>query len=69
MLKRSISSSMLAWVRRVRSSIRHSVPRSSSSSKRSTTAWSKTPRCVHSQFGQRSSTSHCVGEASSHSTG
>ena len=43
--KRSISSSMLAWIRRLRSSTRLSVPRSSSSSKRSTVSWSNTPVC------------------------
>ena len=55
--KRSISSSMLAWIRRLRSSTRLSVPRSSSSSNRSTVSWSKTPVWIHSQFGQRRLTS------------
>ena len=39
------------------------------SSKRSTVAWSYLPTSLHSQFGQRSSTSQCVAEASSQSTG
>ena len=43
--------------------------RSSCSSKRSTVAWSYVPTSFHSQFGQRSSTSQCVTEASSQSTG
>ena len=59
--KRSISSSMFACIRRLRSRTSASVPRSSSSSKRSTTSCSKTPVPVHSQFGQRSETSQCVG--------
>ena len=42
---------------------------SSFSSKRSTVGWSNVSTSLHSQLGQRSSTSQCVGETSSHSTG
>ena len=54
--KRSASSSMLARVSARRSSISSCAPRSSSSSKRSTSSWLKAPRPHHSHSGQRRST-------------
>ena len=53
-MKRSTSSSMFARVSRLRSRTSASVPRSSSSSKRSTVSCANVPTALHSQFGQRS---------------
>ena len=67
--KNSISSDMFAWVIRRRSPSRALEPRSSSSSSRSTAAWSKTPSRRDSHSGQRSTIRQWRGPSSDQSSG